>query len=71
MKKYNIQEVDSFLNFLISSSPLLSISWESYLKKMHKDSKRLYYFDMMEISRMIVTLLHLKKSEELNFFLRK
>jgi hypothetical protein len=71
MKKYNSQDIESVFDFLSTSSSTLSIHWESYLKKMNKETKRLYYFDMMEISRVIVDMFHLKKSEELKIFFER
>lgn len=69
-KKYNIQQLNQVHASLISASPFLKEKWFEYLENNYSGERqeRLTYFDMMEISALVICLFQQKKSNELQLF---
>jgi hypothetical protein len=65
-KTYNIKQIDNVFELLVSSSSGIHAAWENYFTAYYKDGReRLLYFDMMEISAIIIRLFKSHKSNDL------
>ncbi|UKB83216.1 hypothetical protein LF887_19705 [Chryseobacterium sp. MEBOG06] len=71
-KAYNINQIETVFDLLVSDSPYLKKNWDEYYNKEYKDSReRLLYFDMMAISAFVIELFQKKKSKDLQSFFDK
>gem|GEM_PF-6677842 len=73
LESYTLADIDLVFEHLLSPSYQLRKEWSVYLHRRYKRRKdeRLYYFDMMEISAMIVRRLKHKRRKTLSLFFKQ
>lgn len=70
---YTLDDIDLVFDRLVSPSYQLRNEWLAYVRKRYSDptDERLYYFDMMEISAMIVKRFQKKRTRTLQQFFKQ
>lgn len=70
---YTLADIDLVFDLLVSPTYQLRNEWSAYLRKRYMDpsDERLYYFDMMEISAMIVKRFQKKRAKTLQQFFKQ
>lgn len=70
---YTLADIDLVFDLLVSPSYQLRKEWSAYLRERYMDptDERLYYFDMMEISAMIVKRFQKKRIKTVQQFFKQ
>ena len=68
-KVHTLTGIDTVFELLAATSPDIKSGWEKHLTNYYKDNpERLLYFDMMEISAIVIRLFQHNKTKDLTLF---